>query len=134
RLLPAKAAELGAGLPARRTILVTGATGLIGRRLVEALAAAGHRAIVLVRDPRKAASLPPPLWLVTQLDQIPADTAIDAVVNLAGEPIAGGLWTVAHRRRILTSRVRMTRDVVRLIARLDRKPDVLVNASAVGWY
>jgi uncharacterized protein len=134
RLAPADAAELMAALPERRTILVTGATGLIGSRLVAALGAAGHRVIVLARDPRKAAQVPPPFWLVTRLDQIPRDTTVDAIVNLAGEPIAGGLWTAARRRRILTSRLRMTRDVVRLIARLDRKPEVLVNASAVGWY
>jgi uncharacterized protein (TIGR01777 family) len=134
RLVSPKAADLMAGLSERQTVLVTGATGLIGRRFVEALAAAGHRAIVLARDPRKAACLPPPFWLVTRLDQIPGDTSIDAIVNLAGEPIAGGLWTAARRRRILTSRLRMTREVVRLIARLDRKPDVLVSASAVGWY
>jgi len=129
-----KAADLVAALPERRTVLVTGATGLIGRRLVEALVAAGHRAIVLARNPRKAARLPPPFWLVTHIDQIPTDTPIDAIVNMAGEPIAGGLWTAARRRRILTSRLRMTRNVVRLIARLERKPDVLVSASAVGWY
>jgi hypothetical protein len=134
RLAPAKAADLMTALPKPHTILVTGATGLIGTRLVEALAAAGHRVIVFARDPRKAANMPPPFWLVTQLDQIPSDTSVDAVVNLAGEPIAGGLWTAARRRRILASRLRMTRNVVRLIARLDRKPEVLVNASAVGWY
>jgi uncharacterized protein (TIGR01777 family) len=134
RLVPAKASDLVAALPTQQTVLVTGATGLIGRRLVEALAAAGHRTIVLTRDPRKAERLPSPLWLVTRLEQIPSDTRIDAIVNLAGEPIAGGLWTLARRRRILTSRLRMARAVVRLIARLDRKPDVLVNASAVGWY
>jgi uncharacterized protein len=134
RLLPGKASDLMAALPERQTVLVTGATGFIGSRLVDALAAAGHRAIVLVRDPEKAARLPPPFWLVTQLDQIPSDTAIDAIVNLAGESIAGGLWTAARRRRILTSRLRMTRNVVRLIARLERKPAVLVSGSAVGWY
>ena len=134
RLAPGKASELVAALPARQTVLVTGATGFIGRRLVEALASAGHRAIVLTRDPRTAAQLPPPFWLVTQLDHIPGDTPIDAVVNLAGEPIDRGPWTAARRRRILTSRLRMTRDVVRLIARLERKPAVLVSASAIGWY
>jgi uncharacterized protein (TIGR01777 family) len=134
RLAPARAGDLLAALPARQTVLVTGATGFIGSRLVAALTAAGHRAIVLARDPEKAARLPPPFWLVTQLDQIPSDTQIDAIVNLAGEPIAGGLWTVARRRRILTSRLRMTRKVVALIARLERKPAVLVSGSAVGWY
>jgi uncharacterized protein (TIGR01777 family) len=134
RLTPAKASELVAALPARQTILVNGATGFIGSRVVEALAAAGHRAIVLTRDPAKAMRLPPPFWLVTTLDQIPSDTPIDAIVNLAGEPIAGGLWTAARRRRILASRLRMTRGVVRLIARLEHKPAALVSASAVGWY
>ncbi len=134
RLVPAKAGELVAALAAPQTVLVTGATGFIGRRLVVALAAAGHQPIVLVRDPRKAAQLSPPLRMVTRLDQIPADTRIDAIVNLAGEPIAGGLWTAARRRRILASRLRVTRDVVRLIERLERKPAVLVSASAVGWY
>jgi uncharacterized protein (TIGR01777 family) len=134
RLAAGKAGDLMAALPARQTVLVTGATGFIGARLVEAFAGAGHRAIVLTRDPGKAARLPPPFWLVTQLEQIPSDTSIDAIVNLAGEPIDGGLWTAARRRRILASRLRMTRNVVRLIARLERKPAVLVSGSAVGWY
>src|SRR6266851_4435413 len=58
----------------RQTVLVTGATGFIGRRIVEALGAGGHRAIVSARDPRKAATLAPPFWLLTSLDQIPSDT------------------------------------------------------------
>ncbi|HLH88909.1 MAG TPA: TIGR01777 family oxidoreductase [Xanthobacteraceae bacterium] len=130
----AKVSGLMTALPAHQTVLITGATGFIGSRVVEALVAAGHRAIVLTRDPAKAVRLPPPFWLVTTLDQIPSDTAIDAIVNLAGESIAGGLWTAARRRRILASRLRMTRGVVRLIARLERKPGALVSASAVGWY
>jgi hypothetical protein len=71
---------------------------------------------------------------VTRLDQIPSDTRIDAIVNLAGEPTADRLWTAARRRRLLASRLRVTRDVVRLIARLEHKPAVLVSGSAVGWY
>ena len=134
RLVPGKAGELMAALAARRTVLVTGATGFIGRRLVEALAAASHQPIVLVRDPAKAARLAPHFWLVTRLDQITSDTRIDAVVNLAGEPTADRLWTAARRRRLLGSRLRVTRDVVRLIARLEHKPAVLVSGSAVGWY
>ncbi len=134
RLVPAKAGELMAALPVHQTVLVTGATGFIGRRLVEALAVAGHLPIVLVRDPAKAARLVPQLRLVTRLDQVPSDTRIDAIVNLAGEPIADRLWTAARRRRLLGSRLRVTRDVVRLIARLEHKPAVLVSGSAIGWY
>ena len=131
---PGEVAELVAALPARQHILITGATGFIGRRLTEALVAAGHDVTVLVRDPARAATLRPPFRLVTSLDQIKSDAAIDAVVNLAGEPVASSLWTCAKRRRILASRLRITRQVVRLIARLERKPAVLVSASAIGWY
>jgi uncharacterized protein (TIGR01777 family) len=134
RLVSAKAGELMAALSTPQTVLVTGATGFIGTRLVEAFAAAGHQAIVLARDPKKAAQLAPPFRLITALDQIPADTRIDAIVNLAGEPIADRPWTAARRRRLLASRLRVTRDVVRLIARLDHKPAVLVSGSAIGWY
>jgi uncharacterized protein (TIGR01777 family) len=87
-----------------------------------------------VREGAKAAALRAPFRLVTSLDQLPNATAIDAIVNLAGEPIADGLWTRGKRRRILRSRLRVTRDVVHLIARLDRRPAVLISGSAIGWY
>ena len=121
-------------LSRRQTILVTGATGFIGNRLVSSLTKAGHQVIALVRNPAKAEALHPPITLITSLDQLPADMAIDAIVNLAGEPISNGLWTEAKRRKIIESRVNMTDDVVRLIGRLERRPAVLVNGSAIGWY
>jgi hypothetical protein len=131
---PAPAADLARALTGRRTVLITGATGFIGTRLIEALSAAGHAVIVLVRQPAKAQAFPPPYTLITSLDQIAADTDIDAIVNLAGEPIADGLWTRAKRARIVESRVAMTADVVRLMTRMKRRPAVLVNGSAIGWY
>ena len=116
------------------TVLVTGATGFIGSRLSEALAEGGHEVIALVRDRAKAAMFHPPFRLITDLDQLPNDARIDAVVNLAGEPLANGLWTYVKRTRIIASRLRMTEAVIGLIERLAHKPSVLVSGSAVGWY
>ena len=134
RMTSVPAAGLVEKLPGRQTVLVTGATGFIGSRLVASLSGAGHQVIALVRNPAKADMLPLPITLITSLDQLPADSKIDAIVNLAGEPIGNGLWTEAKRRKILESRINMTGDVVKLIARLDRKPTVLVSGSAIGWY
>ena len=130
----ANSAALVSELPSSQRVLVTGATGFIGRRLVEALTCAGHQVIVLTRDPKNAATLRPPFRLVTGLDQIPSDARIDVVINLAGEPIGDRLWTRKKRRKILSSRLRTTCAVLRLIARLERKPQVLISGSAVGWY
>jgi uncharacterized protein len=91
RLVLGSAAELVKAPPRRQCVLITGATGFIGRRLTEAFASAGHDVIVLTRDPAKAASLRPPFRLVTRLDQLADDTVIDAVINFAGEQVANGV-------------------------------------------
>jgi uncharacterized protein (TIGR01777 family) len=134
RLIGAGAGALVGALPAGQVILVTGATGFIGRRLVAGLVEAGHQVIALIRNPAGADTLAPPITLITSLDQLPSRARIDAIVNLAGEPIGNGLWTAAKRRAIVVSRVDMTNDLVRLIARLDQRPHVLISGSAIGWY
>ena len=134
RLICGPAAPLMETLAPGQTILVTGATGFIGSRLVEGLAGAGHQVIALVRDPARIEKLPTPITLVTHLDQIASETRIHAVVNLAGEPIGNGLWTANKRRKIVESRMRMTADLVALIGRLRLPPGVLVSGSAIGWY
>lgn len=134
RLVLPHAGGLVKALNTPHTILVTGATGFIGRRLIQAFAEAGHHCIVLTRDPAKAAGLCPPFTLVTALDQISSNTHIEAIVNLAGEPIGEGLWTKVKRGRIIDSRVEMTANIARLIERLENRPKVVINGSAIGWY
>jgi uncharacterized protein len=133
RLDPAPARMLVAALPPRQRVLVTGSTGFIGRRLVEALVAAGHDVTALIRNPATC-TLRPPLRLLTSLEQVSDDAVFDAVINLAGEPIATRPWTTARRRKILRSRLKVTQGVVRLLARLRERPKVLISASAIGWY
>jgi uncharacterized protein (TIGR01777 family) len=134
RIAPANPAPLAAALEGRRSVLVTGGTGFIGQRLVAALVAAGHEVTVLTRDRGNAIALPAPLRIVTSLDQIPDDARIDAIVNLAGEPIADGLWTRQKRLRIVRSRLYVIRAVVALIERMQTPPEVMVNGSGIGWY
>jgi len=72
--------------------------------------------------------------VVESLDAVPSEMRIAAVVNLAGAPVLGGPWTAARRRVLLECRLGTTRAVVALLARLETKPAVLVNASAAGFY
>ena len=130
----APACDLVSPLPASQRILIAGATGFVGKRLVESLISAGHEVMVVARDPLKAAKLGVPIQIFQDWDQIPSDSRIDAVINLAGESMGEGLWTRARKRVLLSSRLAMTSGAVGLIARLQARPPVLVNASAIGWY
>jgi uncharacterized protein (TIGR01777 family) len=128
---PIAAAPSGSG----RCILVTGATGFIGARLVRRLVRRGDRVIVLTRNADRALDrFGPHVHIVTGLADIDRETRIDAVVNLAGAPILGFPWTRARRAQLVGSRVEITRAVADLAARLARTPRILVSASAVGYY
>lgn len=127
-------ADLVKSLKPRQHILITGGTGFIGTRLVQALVAARHHVTVLTRNPKTADELAHPVRVISSLDLIDDDAHFDAIVNLAGEAIASGLWTKKKRARIIASRVDMTRAVCALIERLTHKPECLINGSAIGWY
>ena len=121
-----------AGL-ATKWIGVTGATGLVGQALTRALSESGLETAAFSRDPKrlpaaqqKNARVWPPQ---------PDDVALDGVVHLLGEPVAGR-WTRAKKDAILSSRVEGTRRLIDAIEGLSaaRRPRVLVSASAIGYY
>jgi uncharacterized protein len=121
--------------PHRRSVLVTGATGFIGRKLVHRLLERGEHVIVHARRAAKAADLfGADVDVVTDFAQLPHDTRVDAVINLAGEPIAAAPWTRRRRAQLLDSRLEMTRALLALVERLAVKPTTWINASAIGYY
>ncbi|MDP3071512.1 MAG: TIGR01777 family oxidoreductase [Opitutaceae bacterium] len=130
-----KADTEGATAGPRRCVLVTGASGLIGRGLVAFLRTQGHVVRSLGRGtPRGPDEFQ---WDPAAGKIDPAALAgVDAIVHLAGENVAGGRWTAARKAAILASRVQGTRTLAAAIAACapSARPEVLVSASAVGYY
>lgn len=124
-------------------VAITGGTGFVGSGLVKALQAAGHEVLVLTRDTAKARKIFPTVAFpdVTPIAYTPqasgdwqaAISGCDGVVNLAGAPISER-WTAAHKRAMMASRQIGTEKLVEAIAQADAKPQVLVSASAIGYY
>lgn len=112
-------------------VAITGSSGLIGAATAQALAAAGHDIVRLIRpgspghgvrwDPSKG-----------QIDAAALE-GVDTVVHLAGESIAS-VWTASRKRRILESRVNGTSLLAATLAGLRRRPSALISASAIGYY
>jgi len=124
-------------------IVITGATGLVGSRLVAQLNQAGHQMLVFTRNSSKAQKVFPAsafsnLEIVQYTPQEAGEwqqsiSGCDAVINLAGEPIAER-WSPAQKQKIMESRQLGTRKIVEAIAMAENKPQVLVSGSAIGYY
>jgi uncharacterized protein len=120
-------------------IAIVGATGFVGSRLVEQLQTQGHQVKILTRQPGAATRRFPQAEIVgyTPLQSGEWQKSIsgcDAVVNLAGEPIAEKRWTAVQKQTILDSRKLGTQKIVEAISQAEVKPQVLINASAIGYY
>ncbi|MEO0845049.1 MAG: TIGR01777 family oxidoreductase [Cyanobacteria bacterium J06648_1] len=124
-------------------IAITGATGLVGSRLVEQLKQLGHQILIFTRNPSKARQLFPASTFsnIEVVQYQPQESGAwqqsvsgcDAVVNLAGEPIAER-WSPQQKEKIMASRQLGTRKLVEAIAMAEQKPQVLVSGSAIGYY
>jgi len=116
------------------SVAVTGASGLVGSVLVPFLRCGGHRVVEIGRS--YSAALPDRLRWNPARGEL--DTAalegVEAVVHLAGDNIASGRWSDSRKRSILESRVGPTRLLAEKLAKMQRKPRVLVSASAIGFY
>ncbi|AZE82168.1 Cell division inhibitor YfcH-like [Pseudomonas orientalis] len=114
-------------------ILLTGGTGLIGRQLCRHWLAQGHRLTVLSRAPESVARICGAQVLgVGRLQDVIG--AVDAVVNLAGAPIADRPWTHKRKALLWSSRISLTESLLAWLEGLEQKPAVLISGSAVGWY
>ncbi|MFC1587227.1 TIGR01777 family oxidoreductase [Planctomycetota bacterium] len=115
-------------------IAITGASGLIGTALTSYLTAEGHEVVPLVRKqvaPGKGRIHWNPAAGVLETAQL---EGINAVVHLAGENVVLGRWTAAKKKRIRDSRINGTRLLAATLAKLENPPEVLISASAIGYY
>ncbi|MFC7064211.1 TIGR01777 family oxidoreductase [Halobacillus seohaensis] len=118
-------------------IAITGGTGFVGTKLTNELVHAGHYVYILTRNPDQHYDTDKTTyvgWLqekYTPWDELPT---LDAIVNLAGESLHSGRWTNAKKKSIMDSRIEATEGVLELIRHLKTPPEVLINASAVGFY
>jgi uncharacterized protein len=116
-------------------VLMTGASGFIGTYLIEYLLSKNYVIIGLTRHKNKQKSHPHLTW-VENFEELTADQAhsIDYVINLAGESIGQGRWTVARKHQLIQSRVQITEQLYQYLSQHYITPKCIISGSAVGFY
>ena len=118
-------------------VVITGATGFIGHAVVAGLRERSDQVTALVRNAARAKSLGVEL-VETEIDSLgpwcDKLEGVDAIIHLAGAPVAGKRWDARVKQQIRDSRVETTRTLVEAIGKLDRRPRVLVTASGIDYY
>ena len=113
-------------------VLLTGGTGFIGVPLCHQLLRTGHTLSVLTRDPDRARTqVPAAVRVLASLDEA---RDVEAVVNLAGEPLMAGRWNADRKAGFRRSRLGTTQALIAWMARQSARPRVLVSGSAIGYY
>jgi hypothetical protein len=115
-----------------RTVLITGGSGFIGHHLCREMLANGWRVEVLTRNAARACKRIPSCAIARE--SLAQASEATAIVNLAGEDIAGSRWTKRQKQRLISSRLQVTVELLDAIAQWQRPPSVLVSGSAVGYY
>ena len=116
-------------------VVIAGGSGFVGRRITDVLLKDGHEVIILSRNKQTdRESVKYVRWL--QEGAIPENEIdeADVFINLAGVSLNDGRWTEAHQKKIYESRMEATDELIRIIGKLEIKPSVFVNASAIGIY
>ncbi|RZK68493.1 MAG: NAD-dependent epimerase/dehydratase family protein, partial [Pedobacter sp.] len=119
----------------KRHILITGATGTIGKRLISVLQMSGHSISILSRKPRTIKNVKVYVWNVNK-QQIDLNclSGTDTIIHLAGENIAEKKWTKERKQQIIESRTLSTRLLYRAITETNAAVKTFISASAVGFY
>ncbi|MDT7042515.1 TIGR01777 family oxidoreductase [Candidatus Nitronereus thalassa] len=123
-------------------IIIAGGTGFIGKHLCQELSEREHKVTVLTRNASKARNVLPTQIHLSEWDCLnwgsleSTLSGSDAVINLAGEPIAEGRWTPSRKEQLRSSRIDTTRMIVNAMSNLPLtvRPRVLINASGIGYY
>lgn len=116
-------------------IVIAGGSGFIGQKLTNTLLSEGHKIIILTRTAKTNTSeVQYVQWLSEGANPENEIKDADVFINLAGVSINDGRWSAKHQKQIYESRMIATDELIRIISRLDQKPDVLINASAIGIY
>jgi uncharacterized protein len=118
-----------------RRFLITGATGFIGQRLVDALLSARHEVIVMNRNPLAAnVRFQAKVRCIQNMQELDSNQQLDVVIHLAGARVLGMPWSLRQKTNLLASRINIAKQIQDWLASASHQPAVWVQASAIGFY
>lgn len=117
--------------------VIAGGSGFVGKVLTDELLKNGHQVVILTRSLKNKQNTENIHYVEWLSERSAPETYlhdIDAFINLAGESLNSGRWTEERKQQIIDSRISSTREMIRIMSKLENKPKVFINASAIGCY